>query len=182
MIARAPRIVLAATIALSFGLLALAQDPIAKPRKVNKTDAEWQKQLSRESYMVTRHAATEPAFSGKLVHNKTKGVYECICCDTPLFTSRTKFDSGTGWPSFYAPVKESNIDYNIDYKLGYARKEVLCNTCGAHLGHVFDDGPAPTGLRYCMNSVSLKFVKDEPAKKPEPEKKAEAGSTTETPK
>ena len=95
------------------------------------------------AYLVTRQADTEPAVSGKLVHNKAKGIYECICCGTTLFSSKTKFESGTGWPSFYAPYAEANVDTSTDYKLGYARTEVMCNTCGAHLGHVFDDGPAP---------------------------------------
>ena len=151
-------------IGLGSAWLVKAQDPLTAqaPRKVVKTDAEWRKLLTPEQYMVTRQADTERAGTGKLLHNKAKGIYECVCCDTPLFSSKTKFESGTGWPSFYAPVSKANVATATDYKLGYARTEVTCNVCGAHLGHVFDDGPAPTGLRFCMNSVALKFAKDAP--------------------
>jgi peptide-methionine (R)-S-oxide reductase len=124
-----------------------------------KTDKEWKQQLSAEAFEVTRHAGTERPYSGQYWNLHDKGLYRCICCDTALFSSETKFESGTGWPSFWQPVAKENIRENSDLSLGIARTEVSCRRCDAHLGHVFDDGPQPTGLRYCMNSVAFHFVK-----------------------
>jgi peptide-methionine (R)-S-oxide reductase len=127
--------------------------------KVQKTDEEWKRQLSPEQYQVTRRAGTERAFTGKYWKNHEHGMYRCVCCGNALFSSDTKFESGTGWPSFYEPIAKQNVTVKRDVSFGMARTEVLCAKCDAHLGHVFDDGPRPTGLRYCMNSASLDFVK-----------------------
>ena len=131
---------------------------VVRLAKVRKTDAEWRKQLSADSFVVTRQAGTERAFSGPLWNQHADGLYHCICCDTVAYDSRTKFESGTGWPSFWAPKSKHNIVEGADHSYGMVRTEVSCALCDAHLGHVFDDGPKPTGLRYCMNSVALRFA------------------------
>jgi peptide-methionine (R)-S-oxide reductase len=123
------------------------------------TDTEWKQKLTPDSYEVTRRRGTERAFTGEYDHFYEKGIYRCICCDTALYSSTTKFNSGTGWPSFWAPISKQNVTIASDMSLGMERDEVLCRKCDAHLGHVFDDGPRPTGQRYCMNSVALRFVK-----------------------
>ena len=142
-------------------LYSVAQKGFIMSEKIDKPDAEWQKQLTREQYEVTRKKGTERAFSGEYWDNHEKGLYKCVCCGTDLFTSETKFESGTGWPSFYEPVAKENVKTETDISHGMRRTEVQCKKCGAHLGHVFDDGPKPTGLRYCMNSAALKFEKED---------------------
>jgi len=128
-------------------------------QKVHKTNAEWMQQLTQLQFEVTRKEDTERAFTGEYYNLHERGLYRCICCGNALFSSDTKFESGTGWPSFWAPIARENVRDTNDSSLGFSRTAVSCTECDAHLGHVFDDGPKPTGLRYCMNSASLKFVK-----------------------
>ena len=129
--------------------------------KLNKTDREWQRELSPEEYRITRQKGTEPAFTGQYWNTKQQGTYVCRCCGTELFTSDTKYDSGSGWPSFYRPVNAGAIDEQEDSTHGMTRTEIICHNCDAHLGHVFEDGPQPTGLRYCVNSASLQLKTNE---------------------
>jgi peptide-methionine (R)-S-oxide reductase len=129
--------------------------------RVQKSDAEWRAQLTPEQYRITRQHGTEPAFTGPYWDEKDPGLYRCVCCDAPLFRSDAKYDSGTGWPSFYEPVSPDAVTEREDRSYGMRRIEILCSNCGAHLGHVFPDGPEPTGLRYCMNGTALAFEPEE---------------------
>ena len=142
----------------SFGRIE-AQTKRSAIKKIIKTNAQWKKILTPEQYRITREAGTEAPYTSPLTDIHDKGTFVCVCCNLPLFSSKTKFDSGTGWASFYAPINRINVVKKVDNSLGETRTEVSCARCNAHLGHVFDDGPKPTGLRFCMNGVAMKFIK-----------------------
>jgi peptide-methionine (R)-S-oxide reductase len=139
----------------------LEKDMFENDKKIREmTDEDWKNKLTQEQYEVCRNKGTEIPFSGKYYYSKDKGIYKCACCGNELFKSDTKFDSGTGWPSFYAPLNQGSVEYHTDNSFGMKRVEITCKKCGSHLGHVFDDGPLPTNERYCINSLSLRLVKE----------------------
>ncbi len=142
-------------------ILILSKIKYIMSEKISKTPEEWKLELTPEQYEICINKGTEPPFSGKYYYIKEKGVYKCVCCGEPLFKSDTKFDSGSGWPSFWEPISDEKIEYVSDTSFGMTRTEVNCMRCGSHLGHVFDDGPKPTNLRYCINSISLDLSKTE---------------------